>query len=206
MLLPVAIFLFVASWKAHNLGVRYILVIYPFLILFVSGFIGRFLHFDISTLRHLKTKIKIVPILILVLTGWYLYSAISIYPDYLAYFNELVGGPDNGYKHLDDSNIDWGQDLKRLAQYQKNNPGLKVAYTWDAFTGASKLYGIKNVLPLNLQDRWWAEPSGKYAINTHALIRLKLASQKYENDRLNWRELYSPTDRIGQSFFIYEFP
>lgn len=204
ILLPAAVFLFVASWKAHNIGVRYILVIYPFLTLFVSGQLERIEYYVLSIKgKKLHTTYYI---LLTTLAVWYVFSATSIYPDYLAYFNEIGGGSDNGYKYLDDSNIDWGQDLKRLAQYQKKIPDLQVVYTWDTFTGASKMYGIENTLPINLKEQWWANPSGKYAINVHALIRLKLASQKYENDRLNWAGLYKPIDRIGQSFFIYEFP
>lgn len=38
----------------------------------------------------------------------------AVYPHYLAYFNELAGGPRNGYQSLVDSNLDWGQDLKEL--------------------------------------------------------------------------------------------
>src|SRR5206468_348874 len=30
---------------------------------------------------------------------------------------EFAGGPANGYRYLTDSNVDWGQDLKRLARY-----------------------------------------------------------------------------------------
>jgi len=37
-----------------------------------------------------------------------------VYPHYLAFFNQSIGGPHNGYKWLADSNIDWGQDLKLL--------------------------------------------------------------------------------------------
>lgn len=203
ILLPAALFLFVASWKAHNIGVRYILVIYPFLILFVSGWLGS-IKYQVFSIKD-KKLLTTYCLLLTALAGWYVFSSVNIYPDYLAYFNEIAGGPDNGYKRLDDSNIDWGQDLKRLAKYQKSNPDLRVVYTWDAITGASKMYGVRNVLSLNLTDQWWAKPEGKYAINTHALIRLELAAQKYENEKLNWRKLYKPIDRIGQSFFIYEF-
>ncbi|MDO8496201.1 MAG: glycosyltransferase family 39 protein [bacterium] len=206
ILLPATIFLVVASWKAHNIGVRYILSIYPFLILFVSGWLATIVKSLRFTVKSYSLKFLTLHFLLLALFVWYVFSSISVYPDYLAYFNELVGGSNNGYKYLDDSNVDWGYDLKRLAQYQESNPDLQVVYTWDTFTGASKMYGIKNTLPINLQAQWLVNPSGKYAINVHALIRLKLASQKYENDRLNWRDLYNPTDRIGQSFFIYEFP
>ena len=77
--------------------------------------------------------------------GWYVFSAVRIYPDYLAYFNELAGGPQNGYKYLDDSNLEWGQDLKRLAAYQKQYPEMKVLYSWD-YSNPS-YYGVQNVLP-----------------------------------------------------------
>ncbi len=33
------------------------------------------------------------------------------WPHYLSYFNQTVGGPAQGYQHLVDSNLDWGQDL-----------------------------------------------------------------------------------------------
>jgi len=36
----------------------------------------------------------------------------TVAPHYLAYFNELAGGPANGFKELADSNLDWGQDLR----------------------------------------------------------------------------------------------
>jgi hypothetical protein len=41
-------------------------------------------------------------------------TAIAAWPDYLAYFNRLSGGPARGYRHLVDSSLDWGQDLPGL--------------------------------------------------------------------------------------------
>ena len=41
------------------------------------------------------------------------------YPNYLAYFNSLAGGPQEGYKHLVDSSLDWGQDLPGLKRWLK---------------------------------------------------------------------------------------
>ena len=193
--LPVILFLFITSWKAHNIGVRYILPIYPFLIVYAGGFLNR-LKIDI-------VKNTFITISVAVLGLWYVFSTVNIYPDYLSYFNEIVGGSKNGYKHLDDSNIEWGQDLKRLAAYQKKNPGLKIFLWTDS--DAYRSYGIKNVLPLNFKGDW-LNPSGKYAISTHVLIRTLLASQVYNNELLDWMDRYKPVDRIGQSFCVYEFP
>ena len=197
--LPVALFLFVTSWKGRNIGVRYILPIYPFLILYVSGYLA----ITMGTIA--KSKFAMVPIVIIViLAGWYIFSSVSIYPDYLAYFNEFVGGSNNGYKYLDDSNIDLGYDLKRLAEYQNKEPDLKVAFAWSTYVDAGRFYGIKNIETLN-SKKLWLTPNGKYAVSTHAVIRTRLAGQVNKIDQINWMDSYKPIDRIGQSFLIYEF-
>ena len=57
-----------------------------------------------------------------------IYSVVSmalVYPHHLAYFNDFVGGPRNGYKHLLGSSFDWGQDLLYLKQYAEDN-GLRI--------------------------------------------------------------------------------
>ena len=45
----------------------------------------------------------------------------AIYPHYLAYFNQLAGGPSNGYRHLVDCSLDWGQDLPGLKRWLKDH-------------------------------------------------------------------------------------
>ena len=47
-----------------------------------------------------------------------LFALESLYrwPNYLAYFNLLAGGPAHGYQHLADSSLDWGQDLPALRE------------------------------------------------------------------------------------------
>jgi hypothetical protein len=61
---------------------------------------------------------------------WLVGANLYIHPHYLSYFNELIGGPARGHLYLADSNVDWGQDLKRLAAYARRHPGekLKLAY------------------------------------------------------------------------------
>ena len=61
---------------------------------------------------------------------WLASANFSIYPNYLAYFNELIGGPASGHLYLADSNLDWGQDLIRLRDYARAHPGqdVKLAY------------------------------------------------------------------------------
>ncbi len=51
--------------------------------------------------------------------AWLLWTLLSVWPQGLCYTNELWGGTANGYRCLSDSNYDWGQGLKELAQWQE---------------------------------------------------------------------------------------
>jgi hypothetical protein len=57
---------------------------------------------------------------------WLLAGIWLAFPGYLGYFNELAGGARNGYLYLSDSNVDWGQDLLRLADYARRHPGETI--------------------------------------------------------------------------------
>ena len=59
--------------------------------------------------------------LMLVIVLWYFVVSVLTFPFYISYFNETIGGSINGYKYVADSNLDWGQDLKRLAEYVEEN-------------------------------------------------------------------------------------
>lgn len=51
------------------------------------------------------------------LLAWQIGAAVRISPDFLAYFNRIAGGPTQGYRHLVDSSLDWGQDLPGLKEW-----------------------------------------------------------------------------------------
>ncbi len=48
-------------------------------------------------------------------------SSLRVYPHSLAYFNEGTGGPENGWRHMLGSNLDWGQDLIYLREWCDSN-------------------------------------------------------------------------------------
>jgi hypothetical protein len=125
---------FVAAYAATaitskiNIGHRHLLPLYP-LFCVVAGAAVTWL-----TLPRLRWAIPAV-------AAWLVGANLWIHPHYLSYFNELIGGPSNGHKYLLDSNIDWGQDLKRLARYarQHSDQPLQLAYFGSAEPAA---YGI----------------------------------------------------------------
>ena len=199
--LPMVSFSIATSLKAHDIGIRYLLPAFPFLILYTGGYLAALIRNLKLEIRNFSAKIKIA--LILALAVWYVFSVVSIYPDYLAYFNEFVGGPVNGYKYLDDSNLEWKHDLKRLAEYQRKYPDIKVMYSDKNIYFDPGYYGIKNIVPST--EKSVLNPSGKYTINVNLLIRLKELSQRLNDKNIDWLSLYRPIDRVGYSFLVYEF-
>ncbi|MGO8745482.1 MAG: ArnT family glycosyltransferase [Thermoguttaceae bacterium] len=115
--LPVAVFLIsISSQTGLNSHLRYVLPIVPFAFVF-AGRLGRLLP---AAPRFWKT------VLLLALAG-NAASVLRIHPHYLAYFNEVAGGPAHGLEHLADSNIDWGQGLIALRDWLRMHaPDQKI--------------------------------------------------------------------------------
>jgi dolichyl-phosphate-mannose-protein mannosyltransferase len=103
----IVIFGMAALKSEIDLGVRYILPMIPFL------YLGVALSVDRAT--HRFGRRALVPLAVLLL--WHAGEAIATYPNYIGYFNECIGSNANADRYLIDSNLDWGQDLKRLAQW-----------------------------------------------------------------------------------------
>ncbi|MCE9606498.1 MAG: hypothetical protein K8U03_16520 [Planctomycetia bacterium] len=63
-------------------------------------------------------------------------ETVAVFPNYLSYFNVASGGTQNGYKHLVDSSLDWGQDLPALKEWLdqegliggENGPRIYLSY------------------------------------------------------------------------------
>lgn len=55
---------------------------------------------------------------------------LSLWPDALRHTNPAFGGVANGYRHLSDSNYDWGQGMYDLADWRRANgdPPMKIWY------------------------------------------------------------------------------
>ena len=120
--LSVLFYLGIAMISSYNVGIRLMLPIYPCLISLVG----------LSTPHFEKSKILRYTLCILLV--WLGFTFIYQSRDPLAYFNEFAGGSKNGYKHLVDSNLDWGQDLPLLAEYLEEQENQEV---WLQYFGAA---------------------------------------------------------------------
>ena len=123
LLAPIALILAAMTQVKVNIGLRYILPVYPLLFVVASRTV---------TIR-LSRKL-LVPAGIGGLVAITAFSSFRTAPHYLAYFNELVGGPRQGLRYLSDSNIDWGQDLKGLKAFMQREqlPMIYLSYFGDA--------------------------------------------------------------------------
>jgi hypothetical protein len=151
------------------------------------------------------------------LACWYVLSSAWISPHYLAYFNELVGGPDRGSRYLVDSNLDWGQDLKGLKRYMDEHGIERV---WLGYFGQADpdYYGIAyDYLPsYTIFDRGNDRPQfwdvdriplmpGMVAISATLLEGVYLPINDPAKARAYFEEYrrMTPVAKIGYSIFIY---
>jgi 4-amino-4-deoxy-L-arabinose transferase-like glycosyltransferase len=74
--------------------------------------------------------------------GWLGGSDAAAYPEWLAYFHELAGGAIGGRRFLADSNVDWGQDLARLARWQAER-GVATVDLARFGTAPPAFYGVR---------------------------------------------------------------
>ena len=177
LIIPFFVYFIIALGSNLQVGIRHLLPIYPLCFVISARSIGLFRY------RLSKTIIAFFSL-------WIILGTIMIYPHFLSYFNEIAGGPDNGWRYLRDSNIDWGQDLPALSTYIKEN---KIDVITLAYFGEDlpKEYGIKEI---PFKETEHTRPENKvYAISVQGL------------DSVKWAKDYTPDAKMGYSIFVYDF-
>lgn len=194
MLCFIGLYGYVSITGNLNIGFRHLFPIFPFMYILISKEVFAFEK------RISKNYAKFFRGFVLALVFWLVTETALAFPNYLAYFNEAVGGPKNGYKYVTDSNVDWGQDLKRLAKFVEENDIQKIRV--DYFGGGDVIHylGDKAVI--------WHSDSGQepgwYAISATFLqnsLYYKITEGKPDYEWLRERK---PTAEIGGSILIYK--
>jgi hypothetical protein len=196
MLLGPAAFLFAIMMQSRiNIGLRYLLPVYP--LLFVLASRSATITFRWKWASRLLWGIPL---------AWTAASSICIAPHHLAYFNELVGGPGNGWRCLGSSNLDWGQDLVGLKQFMERE-GVPMIYLSYFGTAAPEAYGIRYQYVPGFY--WWPPPtdtlppgSGRelFAISVDHLQGTHFA----DKERYHWLFSRTAVAKIGYSICVYD--
>ncbi len=182
---PVILLMMFTMFSVLQLGVRYILPIYPFLFVYIS----KIVNVNVPDSKGF-TQRRLVYLLILLLAFCHLFSSVKAFPHYLPYFNILGGGANNGYKCLTRVNTDLGQDLKGLANYLAENNISRVKLSYWGFA-SPEIYNITK-LPIKEIEKEIPE-NDVYAISVHHI------------DEFEWAEKFKPRCKIGYSLFVYDF-
>lgn len=205
-----------------NIGIRHVLPTIPFMYIVSAQVLrnwtrhnvelasGFFTNIFRMIYTAIKTSLKVTLIVVLVI--WFLIESLVAYPYFISYFNEFAGGTMNGYKFVTDSNYDWGQDLKRLAEFTKEHNIDKIAVNY--FGGGD----IHYYMPTQAIDWQSSKGNPKYeGINWLAISINNLQGAigktapgfvRNPEDEYSWltqiRDPYKPDYRVGTTIFIYK--
>jgi len=180
VVLFVALLAFASLFSRINIGIRHVLILYPFLALggaYALGYLWR-------TWPRAGTTLATVLLL------WQLSTLITAYPDYFPYFNETVGDPS---RVLVDSDLDWGQDLRRLEHRlsELKVPSVSLAYQGTADLSREPLPPYVRLPPRQSATGW---------------IAITALTREHEPAGYAWLGAYRPVQRIGKTIDLYFIP
>jgi len=177
------------SMGADDLGVRYLLPVFPLLFIWGSRIVVSF------------KNARAGAALLLILLAWQAQTALRAFPNYISYFNEAAGGAKAGLYYLDDSNVDWGQGMKQAAQYVRDRNLQSVELLPFSPFDSPRFYGINrpkrddlDTYRMMISDN---RHPGVYIVSAHHLIRMM-------NIRPEWNP-QNAIDRIGDSLWVFRF-
>ena len=180
-----------------NIGVRHLLPVFPGVMLLTAGLIGKGL-----SPRYKKIKIFGLAWLLL----FQVYSVTSVFPHFLAYFNEAVGGAEMGHNYVVDSNLDWGQDLRRLDSWAESKNIDKIYL--DYFGGADTKYHLgEKYVSWSGRNNPSEFPKNNYLAVSATLLQggqgEPASSFTDPAGYYDWLDKYQLVERIGYSIFVF---
>lgn len=172
-----------------DVGVRYLLPVYPLLFVFVSH-----LWLDPTLLtRRVATA----------LLGLAVLEALCVAPQFLCFVNVLGGGATYGYLAVNDSNYDWGQDLWRLKKWQDENHVESIELDYFGAVDPA-LYGVRYTPGISGATEPLVGLSAYYLCGLGMGLPIN-QSRTQAIELPAWRYLaqYPPVARPGYSILIY---
>lgn len=201
LLLPAfAILCLVSSQTGFNRFYRYVLPCMPLVMIFISK-----LGCLMAPGRSAWSRVCVFCV------AWAVVSCMSTVPFTMSYFNEFAGGPLNGWKHVIDASIDWGQDLYELEKWTKRHPRANPLFV--AYCGATspKLLGIdclsmeESILPhIRGDENCGLRPrKGWYIVSINYL--LGAAEQDHGLGGCGFLRGRVPNGFVGYSMYVFKW-
>jgi 4-amino-4-deoxy-L-arabinose transferase-like glycosyltransferase len=182
----------VAITGGMNISYRHLMPVHPFLHLLAG--VG------IVTWLASRVRPRWVYAALGLLGAWYVLGTVRLFPDEIAFFNELVGGPAGGHRYLVDYTQDWGQSFKELRAYLDAQPGPvpQVAHFTRVDPG---FYGVTFLRPSEAPKRTPLRPKpGRYIVGLPNLYGLV----GRDPSQFEWFRRAEPTAMIGHALLVYD--
>ena len=127
---------------------------------------------------------------------WYVGATMYSRPDFLAYFNEIAGNEPE--RIAVDSNLDWGQDLRRLSAVVR---AMGINELNIAYYGSPHLFTETDFRKHGLPETHRLMPH----VRMPGWIAIGLSQLKH-NDGYYWLNDYRPAVIVGESIRLYYIP
>jgi hypothetical protein len=180
-----ATLLLVCMTSNINIGIRHILPIYPPLAI-VAGY-GAVRLWSLSGVF----RVGVIALLL-----WQVVGGARIHPDYLAYFNEFAST--HADRVLVVSDLDWGQDLLRLADHLRGQKVTSIALAVHGTGDPGRVHmpAFRNLPPCQPATGWIAASE----------MALKIGRDAPPYGGWEWLEDYEPRAMVGKSIRLYYIP
>jgi len=176
-----------------NIGVRHVLPVYLGFSVLAAAAAMRLLELGRARKR--------ISISLAVLVVWLAGSSLLSHPDYLAYFNEFaVGEPEN---ILVDSDLDWGQDVKRLATRLHEVGAKQLTWVPLQVTDFETEFGFP---PIDMHMDVMNPAPGWNAVSMTVLKQRRLGLWDSYPGYTIWPDRIKPTEKVGKSIWLWYFP
>jgi Dolichyl-phosphate-mannose-protein mannosyltransferase len=184
----VTLLTFASLYSRINIGIRHVLILYPFVAL-GGAYLLAWAWRSLGALQDPK-HIGLALCIIVGLVAWQVSTLWTANPDYLPYFNKAVTHPED---LLVDSDLDWGQDLRRLEWRlsELKVPHLSLAYLGTADLSREPLPPM-NLLPPRQRVTGW--------------VAITALAREHEPIGYAWLSAYKPVQRVGKTIDLYYIP
>ncbi|MFE3850968.1 phospholipid carrier-dependent glycosyltransferase [Streptomyces griseorubiginosus] len=179
LLVPAGVLLASAMTGSRDFGTRYTLFL-PMFLTVAAGCV-------LAVRRRWATAGTVALVLFVAV------SSLRTFPYYLPYSNEAFGGPARTHLRLHDSNVDWGQDLGRLAdRLRERYPNERIWLVYKG-SGVPSAYGIEASDPREVPV---GDVRGLLVVSDSSVAKAKgRLAELIDSSR--------PVDEVGHSITIY---
>jgi hypothetical protein len=131
---------------------------------------------------------------------WMAATSLASHPDYLPYFNALAGSEPE--KIAVDSDLDWGQDMKRLGARLRELGAKEVAFSPFVLADLEHVHGFP---PIHKSDPIVPAP-GWNAVSLTVWKESRMGLFRDHPELRTWPDGNKAQERVGKGILLYYFP